>query len=49
MAAHIVLEELDVSYSLEAVEVLNRKTERGRDYLTITPHGYVPALELDNG
>jgi len=34
---------------LEKVDLKNKVTADGRDYLTINPKGYVPALELDGG
>lgn len=49
LAAHIVLEELELTYELEQVDLAAKKTESGEDYLAINSKGYVPALLLDDG
>ena len=49
LSPHIVLEELGLSYETEVVDLKDRKTASGTDYLTINPKGYVPALQLDSG
>lgn len=49
LAAHIVLEELELTYELEKVDLAAKKTESGEDYLAINSKGYVPALLLDDG
>ncbi|MBO1325219.1 glutathione S-transferase N-terminal domain-containing protein [Acetobacter sp. TBRC 12305] len=49
LAPHIVLAEIGVPYTLEAVDLATRKTETGADYLTINPRGAVPALEIEPG
>ena len=49
LASHIVLEEAGVAYSAEKVNMREKKTEGGADYLAITPRGAVPALALDGG
>ncbi len=48
LADHIALNEAGVPYSLIGIDRAKR-TEDGRDYLTVNPRGYVPALELDDG
>ncbi|MDO8990512.1 MAG: glutathione transferase GstA [Sideroxyarcus sp.] len=49
LSSHIVLSECGLPYDLEKVDCTTMKTERGIDYRTINPKGYVPAIELDNG
>ena len=47
MAVHIDLIEAGLPYQLNLVK--DKKTQDGRDFLTINPLGYVPALEIENG
>jgi glutathione S-transferase len=49
LAAHIALREAGVQFEIEKVDLAAKKTERGTDYWSINPKGYVPALQLDNG
>jgi glutathione S-transferase len=49
LAAHIVLREAQLPFSVERVDTKTHKTEHGVDYYTINPKGYVPLLELDSG
>lgn len=49
LSPHIVLRELGNKFELEAVDLGTKKTKSGKDFTTINPKGYVPALELDNG
>lgn len=49
MAPHIALREAGLSFDLEKVDLMGKKTETGADFTTINPKGYVPALQLDNG
>lgn len=49
LAPHILLNELQLDYLLEAVDFKTKTTEHGQDYLTINPKGVVPALELEPG
>lgn len=49
LSPHISLREAGVSFDLEKVDTSTRRTERGADYLSINPKGYVPALQLDGG
>lgn len=49
LSAHIVLRECDTTFEMESVDLKNKKTDSGADYLKINPKGYVPALKLDNG
>jgi len=49
LSPHIVLREAGLPFELERVDTRSGKTERGRDYRTVNPKGYVPAIELDRG
>lgn len=49
LSPHIVLREAGLAFELERVDLRTRVTERGTDFTTINPKGYVPALQLDNG
>lgn len=49
LSPHIVLRELGLDFDVEKVDTRAKKTEKGTDYLTINPKGYVPALQLDDG
>lgn len=49
LSPHIVLNELDLPYTVEQVDLKNHTTASGADFYTINAKGYVPALQLDNG
>ena len=49
LSPHIVAREAGIELALEKVDLAAKKTESGKDYLTVNPKGYVPALELDSG
>ena len=49
LAAHILLNEINVDFDLEKVDLKTHKTEKGADYYEINPKGYVPALEITPG
>ncbi|HUK66319.1 MAG TPA: glutathione transferase GstA [Anaeromyxobacteraceae bacterium] len=49
LSPHIVLREAAIPFELERVDTQAGRTERGRDFRTVNPKGYVPALELDHG
>ncbi len=49
LAPHIVAQEAGIELALEKVDLETKKTGSGRDYFSVNPKGYVPALELDNG
>ena len=49
LAPHIILREAGESVSLEKVDLRQKKTETGADFLAINPKGYVPVLQLDDG
>jgi glutathione S-transferase len=48
LAAHIVLEELGLSYQTINVDLKTHTTEAG-DYYKINPQGAVPVLQLEDG
>ena len=48
-APHIILHETGLHHDSVAVDLKTKRTEDGRDYLTINPKGAVPALELASG
>jgi glutathione S-transferase len=49
LAPHIVLNELGLPARLNKVDLGKGRTADGRDFKTVNPKGYVPALQLDNG
>lgn len=49
LSPHIVASEAGLAIEFEKVNLAEKKTESGKDYLTINPKGYVPALVLDDG
>ena len=48
LSPHILARELGLPVEIERVG-RDKKTESGKDFWTINPKGYVPALELDDG
>jgi glutathione S-transferase len=49
LSPHIVLREAGLDFTAEKVDLAQKKTESGADYLNINPKGQVPALVLDDG
>jgi glutathione S-transferase len=49
LAPHIAAREAGLDLTLEKVDLGAKKTESGRDYLTVNRKGAVPALEIDGG
>ena len=48
-APHIALAELGLPYELVKVDVVKHTLPDGSDYRAVSPNGYVPLLELDDG
>jgi glutathione S-transferase len=49
LAVHIALKEVGASFDTVAVDLATHRTADGGDYLAISPRGYVPLLEFDDG
>ena len=49
LSPHIVLLEAGLPFTVEKIDLANKKTADGTDYLKINPKGAVPALQLDDG
>jgi glutathione S-transferase len=49
LAAHIALREVGVRFDAVSVDLARSVTADGTDYRTISPRGYVPLLQLDDG
>lgn len=49
LSPHIVAHEAGIALEIEKVDLKAKQTETGQDFLSISPRGYVPALQLDNG
>ena len=49
MAPHIVLHETGLKFETEKVDLKDKRTSSGADYMRVNPKGYVPALQLDDG
>ena len=49
LSPRIVAAEAGIPLEFEKVDLASKKTAGGRDFTTINPKGYVPALELDDG
>lgn len=49
LSPHIVLREAGLAFDAVKVDLGTKKTADGADYLAISPNGYVPALQLDDG
>ena len=46
---HIALCEAGIAHEIEKVDLKEKKTASGANFLAINPKGYIPALQLDNG
>lgn len=49
LVVRIILNELNVTFQDESVDLRAKKTASGEDYFLINPKGAVPAIRLDNG
>ena len=49
VSPHIALCEAGLAHEIEKVDLKEKKTASGANYLAINPKGYIPALQLDNG
>ena len=49
LSPHIVLREAGANFDLEQVDLREKKTKGGRNFLEINPKGQVPVLETDDG
>jgi len=49
LSPHICARAVGLDIELVKVDFASKKTSDGRDYTSISPKGYVPALELDDG
>lgn len=48
LATHIAFIEAGLAYQLVSIDH-EKRTGDGRDFLTLNPKGYIPALEMDDG
>ena len=49
LAVHIALREVGAKFDAVAVDLATHKLADGQNYFDISPRGYVPLLELDDG
>jgi glutathione S-transferase len=49
LAVHIALREIGATFDCVAVDLAKHTTADGADFRTISPRGYVPLLQLDDG
>ena len=49
LSPHIALLEAGIPFSLQKVDLKEKKVESGEDFNGVNGKGYVPALQLDNG
>ena len=49
LSPHIALLEAGQKFEAEKVDMGSKKTASGKDFNAISPNGYVPALQLDDG
>jgi glutathione S-transferase len=49
LSPHIVANELGLDVEFISVDHNDHTTEQGQNFYKVNPHGYIPALELDDG
>lgn len=49
LAVHIALREIDAEFDGVPVDLIQHTTADGADFFDISPRGYVPLLQLDDG
>jgi glutathione S-transferase len=49
LAVHIALREIGVPFATVAVDLAGHTTAEGGDFFAVSPRGYVPVLEFDDG
>lgn len=49
LVCRITINELNLPCEFESVDLRSKKTESGKDFLTVNPKGYIPVLKLDDG
>jgi len=49
LAVHIALREVRATFEIVAVDLAKHTTAEGRNYFDISPRGYVPLLQFDDG
>jgi glutathione S-transferase len=49
LSPHIILRETDTPFTLVKTDIKAKTIEGGGDFLKVSPNGYVPVLELDDG
>ena len=49
LAPHIALREAELDFTVDKIDSRAKKTSDGRDYYTVNPNGFVPALDLGDG
>ncbi len=49
LASHIALHESGLPFEIDKLNVPNKTTASGEDFMHINPKGYVPAIKLDDG
>ncbi|QYF91655.1 glutathione transferase GstA [Massilia sp. PAMC28688] len=49
LSPHIILHEAGLAHETEKVDLRAKTTASGKDFRTINPKGYVPALETEGG
>lgn len=47
LAVRIIINELGLECAFEQIDLATKKTEAGKDFLSINPKGVVPVLELN--